>query len=278
MRTECTVSSMGSETFAMNSDMIAFDVEAGVCTLTLRNVARRNALNAGMRKLLLDYLGVIEARDDIRSVLLTGDGPVFCSGQDLEEDVMQVGDDAVIGVVRVMHAQYHPISRAMSRLTTPTVCAVNGASIGCGATLAMACDFAVAGHSARFAFPYVRFGLGLDAGASFFLVRRAGIVRATELAMFGEPIDAKMAVAWGLIWKSVDDDSVLENARDAALRLAQKAPSALIGAKIALASAAIGNFDHQLDYERDLQRWISMMPDYRAGLEAFKNKNKSGFK
>lgn len=104
----------------MNSDMIAFDVEAGVCTLTLRNVARRNALNAGMRKLLLDYLGVIEARDDIRSVLLTGDGPVFCSGQDLEEDVMQVGDDAVLGVGRVLHEQYHPIYRAMYRLTKPT--------------------------------------------------------------------------------------------------------------------------------------------------------------
>jgi 2-(1,2-epoxy-1,2-dihydrophenyl)acetyl-CoA isomerase len=261
----------------MNSDMIGFAVESGVCTLTLRNPTRRNALNAGMRKLLLDYLGLIETSDDIRSVLLTGDGPVFCAGQDLEEDVMQVDGHMAPDIGRVLHGQYHPIYRALYRLTKPTVCAVNGAAIGGGATLAMACDFAVAGHSTRFAFPYVRLGLGLDAGASFFLVRRAGIARATELAMFGEPIDAKMAVEWGLIWKSVDDSAVLESARDTALRLAQGAPSALAGVKIALASAAMANFDHQLDYERDLQRWISMMPDYRAGLQAFKSKEKPVF-
>lgn len=256
----------------MNTKMVGFSVESGVCTLTLRNSSRRNALNAEIRKLLLEYLSVIETRDDIRSVLFTGDGPVFCAGQDLAEDAMQVDDNTMPGVGRILHEQYHPIFRALYRLAKPTVCAVSGAAIGGGAILAMACDFTVAGHSAKFAFPNVKLGLGLDAGASFFLVRRIGITRATELAMFGEAIDAKKAVAWGMIWKSVDDDFVLESARETALRLAQGAPTALAGVKIALASAAINNFDHQLDYERDLQRWISMMPDYRAGLEAFSNK------
>ena len=153
------------------------------------------------------------------AVLLTGAGRGFCAGQDLSaRDPDKMGGPPDLGDTLIRF--YNPLIRRIRSLEKPIVCAVNGVAAGAGANLALACDIVLAARGAKFIQSFARVGLIPDAGGSWMLPRLIGEARAKAIAMTAEPVTAERAEHWGMIWKSVDDAELMDEARALATRLA----------------------------------------------------------
>lgn len=257
-------------------ETIVFEASDGVATLTLNRPDRLNSLNARMHEEIAAVLGTVESDAAIRALLITGAGRGFCAGQDLNlRDASATGDfDAGAALERY----YNPLIRRLRALEKPIVAAVNGPAAGAGANIAFACDIVIAARSASFLQAFCRLGLVPDAGGTWFLPRLAGSARAMGMALLGEPLPAEMAAQWGLIWKVVDDDKLVDEARGLARKLAQGPTVGLGLIKQALNRSLANDLDAQLDVERDLQRVAARSEDFREGVAAFLEKRPAKFK
>jgi 2-(1,2-epoxy-1,2-dihydrophenyl)acetyl-CoA isomerase len=251
--------------------------DAGVLSLTLNRPDKLNAFNPEMHKLLREALE--EARDEagVRAVLLTGSGRGFCAGQDLSERNLSA-DAAPIDLSVSLGSNYNPLVRRLRALPKPVVCAVNGVAAGAGANIALACDIVLAARSASFVQSFSKLGLVPDSGGTYFLPRLVGSARAMGLALLGERLSAEEAQRWGLIWKAVDDEHLVEEATKIAQTLAAGPTRGYGLIKKAIQASAGNSLDAQLDLERDLQRDAGFSEDYREGVAAFMQKRKPQYK
>ncbi len=158
------------------------------------------------------------------------------------------------------------------------IAAVNGVAAGAGANLALCADFVIAARSADFVQAFIRIGLVPDCGGSYFLPRLVGRARAAALAMLGDKLPAETAADWGLIWKCVEDDQVMNEARSLAARLATQPTKALSLIRRALDASIDNTLDAQLDLERDLQVIATRTDDFGEGVRAFIEKRPAEFK
>ncbi len=241
--------------------------------LVLNRPDKLNAANAAMLTALLDALDEAEADRACRALLLTGEGRGFCAGQELGPEVMPGKAD--LGAVAALH---HRLVRRLRAVKLPVVCAVNGVAAGAGASYALACDIVLAARSARFILAFVKIGLVPDSGASFFLPRLIGGARARALAMLGETVDAERAEAWGMIWRVVDDATLLPDAEKLAAHLATQPTEALAAMKTMFAASANNTLDAQLDLEQELQAVAGRSADYAEGVRAFLEKRAAVFR
>ena len=251
--------------------------DAGVLSLTLNRPDKLNAFNPEMHQLLREALE--EARDEaaVRAVLLTGSGRGFCAGQDLSERNVSA-DAAPIDLSVSLGSNYNPLVRRLRALPKPVVCAVNGVAAGAGANIALACDIVLAARSASFVQSFSRLGLVPESGGTYFLPRLVGSARAMGLALLGERLSAEEAQRWGLIWKAVDDERLVEEATGIAQTLAAGPTKGYGLIKRAIQASAGNSLDAQLDLERDLQREAGFSEDYREGVAAFMQKRKPQYK
>ena len=194
-----------------------------------------------------------------RAVLLTGAGRGFCAGQDLSERLVDEGG-APPDLGASLEDWANPLIRRMRALPVPIVCAVNGVAAGAGANLALTCDIVLAARSASFIQAFARIGLMPDLGGTFHLTRLLGPARARGLALLAEPLEASLAEDWGLIWKAVDDDALMNEAHAICERFCAAPHAALAAIKRAIDAAATNSLDQQLDLERDLQRELGRTP------------------
>src|SRR5262249_32700960 len=151
----------------------------------------------------------------------------------------------------------------------PVVAAVNGVAAGAGANIALACDIVLAARSASFIQSFAKIGLIPDSGGTWTLPRLVGPARARALMMLAEPLLAEQAEAWGMIWKAVDDASMMTDAETLCAQLAAAPGGALASIKAALESSWNNDLSRQLDLERDLQHAASLTTDYAEGVRAF---------
>jgi 2-(1,2-epoxy-1,2-dihydrophenyl)acetyl-CoA isomerase len=229
-----------------------------------------------MLRALRRALNEAERDPSCRAVLLTGAGRGFCAGQDLSErTVSSDGPPPDLGAS--LDGLYNPLIRRLRATPLPIVCAVNGPAAGAGANLALACDIVIAARSATFLQAFARIGLAPDAGGTFFLTRKIGPARARGLAMLAEPLSAEQAAAWGLIWKAVEDEALMDEAHAICARLASGSAAALAAIKQGIEAAATNDLSEQLDFERDLQRGLGRAGDYREGVRAFLEKRPAKF-
>lgn len=252
---------------------VLFDQEAGVLTITLN---RPKVLNA-MNNALLDGLseGITRAKNDpqVRSVLITGQGPGFCAGADLNSLSSQTDRD----VEDVMRQRYHPVILAIRQCGKPVIAAVNGTAAGGGMSLALACDIVLAAESATFLQAFGRIGLVPDCGSTWLLPRLVGDARARALILLADRIPAREALEYGLIWKVLPDQELADAARAMALRLAAMPTLALQAAKQALAMSGRNGLGDQLELEALLQRQLVRTEDHREGVRAFLEKRPAVF-
>ena len=256
---------------------ILVSVEAGVETITLNRPEKLNALNPEMHQLLRAALERAAVEPEIRVVIITGAGRGFCTGQDLAERDVSAGA-APIDLSVSLGSHYNPLVRRLRALPKPIICAVNGVAAGAGANIALACDLVIAARSASFIQAFSKLGLVPDAGGSYFLPRLIGTARAMGLALLAEKLDAEQAVQWGLIWKVVDDQQLINEANALALKLANGPTKGYGLLKKAMYASPGNSLDAQLDLERDLQREAGYSEDYREGVTAFKEKREPRFK
>ena len=261
----------------MSDPTILLQIADGVALITLNRPDKLNAFTEAMHGELAHAFDRIELDRAIRAVVLTGAGRGFCAGQDLGDRVMGEGDDPV-DLGETLDRLYNPLIRRLQKLERPVIAAVNGVAAGAGANLALACDLVLAARSAKFIQAFCRLGLVPDAGGTFFLPRLVGSGRAMGLTMLGEPLPAEQAEEWGLIWRAVDDDRLMEEAGALALHLATQPTRGLGLIKRAIHAAAHHSLDQQLDLERDLQRDAGHTEDYREGVAAFMEKRPPAFK
>jgi 2-(1,2-epoxy-1,2-dihydrophenyl)acetyl-CoA isomerase len=249
----------------------------GYAILTLNRPDRLNAFTEQQHLELRAALDTCEADDDCRAILLTGAGRGFCAGQDLtDRDPTMLGESPDLG--QTLESFYNPLVRKLRGLEMPVICAVNGVAAGAGANIAFACDIVLAAKSAKFIQAFSKIGLIPDAGGTYWLTRHLGEARAKALAMTAHPLSAEDAAAWGLIWKTVDDERLMEEATALAQAFADGPARSYALTKQAIHAASNNSLDEQLDVERGLQREAGWSEDYKEGVAAFLAKRPANFR
>src|SRR5262249_14729579 len=143
---------------------------------------------------------------DARVLVITGNGRAFCAGQDLNDRAVAPGQAVDLG--ETVEQCWSPLIRTLTSLPQPVIARVDGAAAGAGATIALACAIVIAAKSAKFIQSFSAIGLIPDSGGTWALPRLVGQARALGLALTGDPLAAKRAEEWGLIWKAVDDETL----------------------------------------------------------------------
>lgn len=255
----------------MPYETILFDIREAVACITLNRPEKLNAFTARMHQELHAALDEVRAADAARALLITGNGRGFCAGQDLNERAMSGGPDS-IDLGSGLEKSYNPLVRGLRDLGVPVICAVNGVAAGAGCNFALAADIVIAGRSASFIEAFSRIGLIPDAGGTYVLPRLVGPARAMGLSLLAEPLSAEQAASWGLIWKCVDDDKLMSEARGLAQRLAAGPTRAYGLIKQALNASAANTLEQQLALEAKLQREAGKTSDFHEGVKAFLEK------
>jgi 2-(1,2-epoxy-1,2-dihydrophenyl)acetyl-CoA isomerase len=261
----------------MGYENILFELAGGIAKLTLNRPDKLNSFTVAMHREVRDALERVQAEKGTRVLVLTGAGRGFCAGQDLADRAVAPGA-APVDLGDSVEKWYAPLVRTLRALPMPVVCAVNGVAAGAGANLALACDIVIAAKSASFIEPFCRLGLIPDTGGTYFLPRLVGTARAMGLAMLGDKLGAEQAMAWGLVWKCVDDAALAQEVDGLAKQLAQAPTLGLARTKQAIYASPGNTFDAQLDLERDFMRELGSSADYREGVAAFMEKRTPQFR
>ncbi|GHE66890.1 MULTISPECIES: enoyl-CoA hydratase-related protein [Roseivirga] len=254
-------------------EFIKYTIANGVATITLNRPEVYNALNNEITFELQDALKSAKKNDEVRVLVLTGEGKAFCSGQDLKASSKEPNRSFSDS----LHKRYNPIIQAIRNMPKPVICRLNGVAAGAGCSFALACDLIVAAESAKLIEVFVNIGLVLDSGSSYFLPRLVGSAKAFELATMGTRVGAKEAEAMGLINKCVADDE-LDSAVKTYTDYYAAAPTKAIGLmKAMLNKSQNATLSEMLEYEAYMQDIAGASHDYTEGVQAFLEKRKPNF-
>jgi 2-(1,2-epoxy-1,2-dihydrophenyl)acetyl-CoA isomerase len=253
----------------------------GVGQIVLDRPAAKNALTIAMRDGIIDAIREFRADPKVRAVLLAGEGDAFCAGMDLSAStVAQAGKPGFTSrsTFEALRVGVQTLIRELWELDKPAVAAVNGAAVGPGAHLALACDFVIVGPSTRFLWTFPKWGLVADAGGAYLLPRLVGLPRAKAMLMLGEGTRGDEAVALGLAHQcAVDDGALFDAARGLAARLAA-GPTRSLGLTKRLVNQA---FEHDLSRALELEGYFQALatesPDIVEGMAAFREKREAKF-
>lgn len=243
--------------------------------LTLSNPGQRNALGPAVYAAGIEALNVADSNPDIRSVILTGEGTMFCAGGDLNR--LQTNRQQPPEVQAQSIDQLHSWIEAIRTFPKPVIAAVEGAAAGAGFSLALACDFVVAASDAVFVMSYGQVGLSPDGGASWHLARALPMQLANELLLGGERIDASRLQALGLVNRVSEPGHALDAAHALARQLNAKAPNVLASAKELLEAAAHNSLHTQLAEERGHFVRNLHHPNAGIGIAAFLSRQTPAF-
>ncbi|MCG2656113.1 MAG: enoyl-CoA hydratase-related protein [Hydrogenophaga sp.] len=202
-----------------------------------------------------------------RVVLLTGSGTIFCAGGDIAEMRQHAGTldvyiDELVGIA-------HPALLRLSELPVPVVTAINGPVGGGGIGWALCGDFALAAASMKLRTGYAAIGLSPDMGASHFITRRIGSLRARQLLMLSDPIDARRCLDFGLVDEVVPDAELGARAQTLCERLARAPTASMAGIKQLCEGAARRNLHEQMALEKSLIEARARSSDASEGVQAF---------
>ena len=254
-----------------NYQTILVSISDGVGILSLNRPERLNALIPEMFDEIVDAVEAFSAKG-ARSILLKAEGKGFCSGTDLQMDGGLPED-----VGEMLENHYNPCMERLIASTLPLVAQVHGACAGIGTSLALACDFVVAGKSSYFLQAFVNIGLVPDGGATWMLPRLIGRARATQMMMLGERLPADKAEDWGLIYKAVEDATLADEALSLARRLASMPTVSLGLIRQGIIATQESSFSQGLALERAHQREAGRSADFVEGVQAFLAKRPAKF-
>jgi len=252
---------------------LQFEVEEEIGLATFDRQPALNTLDAQTLEELAEVVGEVE-RGAARALILTGAGDrAFVAGADVAELARMSAAGA-----RRFAERGHAVLERLERLPVPTVAAVNGHALGGGCELALACDLVYASERARFGVPEVGLGIVPGFGGSQRLPRRVGQMRALELLLTGEPVDAGRALALGLVLEVLPPDRLLPHARQQASKVLARGPLAVAQVKRLVHAGAGLSLSAACELERQGFAELFATEDAREGLRAFLEKRPPRFR
>lgn len=253
-------------------------LDAAVLRLVLDRPEKRNAIDDVMMAALVETIDLAGRDEQVRAIVLAGEGEHFCGGADIVARNTEVeGRPRVGSVQRRVPSLAHRLIPLMLTVQTPIVCAVRGWAAGIGFQLALAADFAIVAEDATLWEPFLARGFTPDSGATWLVPRLAGLVRARELLLLGRRLEGREAVEWGLVHAAVPDPQVEETATRLAEELAA-GPTVAIGLTKWLLNAGYdASLEQQLRAEAFGLELSSRSEDFREGLRAFREKRPPRF-
>lgn len=257
------------------NNSILIKIENQVAYITLNRPDVFNSFNREMALLLQSILDDCEYNNEVRSIVITGNGKAFCAGQDLKE---VTSSELNPGFKKILEEHYNPIITRIRAINKPIIAAVNGVAAGAGANIALSCDLVVASNKASFIQAFSKIGLIPDSGGTFFLPRLIGFQKATALMMLGDKVTAEEAEELGMIFKVISSESFNEEVEKLAVKLANMPTKALGLIKELLNKSNTNTLEQQLELEGKLQIEAALSEDYTEGVNAFMEKRKPIFK
>ncbi|ODT63809.1 enoyl-CoA hydratase/isomerase family protein [Phenylobacterium sp.] len=245
----------------------------GVKVVTLSRPEAANALNTAMGEELLALWTELARDVSVRAAVLTGAGRFFCAGADLKER-----DGMSDQQWSEQHVMFEAMIRAQLACPFPVIAAVNGAAMGGGCEMALACDFAWASSAARLGLPEAGLGIIPGLGGTQYVVRAAGERRAAELLMSGLPIDAAQALEFGLVNRVTPPDELMAQVLERARVIAGKAPLSVRALKKVVRGGAALPLDEAMDLELAQYNRLFRTQDRREGVAAFNQKRTAVFR
>ena len=254
------------------TEIVRYEQHDSVALITLN---RPDAMNSFTSQLSFDLLEALEKAhhdDDIRAVVLTGEGRCFSAGADLKS-----GHEGrqVFGKLQY---EYRPVMSAVATMPKPVIAAVPGSAAGIGLSLALTCDLLIMADNAFLLSPFTTISLVPDGGLNWLLVRQLGYRRAFQLSVESERIDAERCVQLGLANKAVPAESLNASALEWARQLSKRAPLSLAATKKVMRHAMDHDWASSFDVEAELQQLLVGSDDNREGVQAFFEKREPSFK
>ncbi len=268
----------------MTEPLVLQERDADVAIVTFNDPRRRNAMTEAMGHAIAEQIDALVGDDSLRAVVLTGAGRAFSAGGDLAmiEGMARKGSANPGGETRGEIAEFmrrfYGLYLSVRDLPCPTIAAVNGAAIGAGLCIALACDTRIAARSAKLGLNFTRLGIHPGMGATWTLPRLVGPAHAADLLFTGRILDGAEAERIGLVNRAVDDEAVLPEALEMAQAMALSAPVAVRGSKRALARSLDSDLSGQLDFEAEQQSICCETADLGEGLAAGRGRRAPRFR
>jgi enoyl-CoA hydratase/carnithine racemase len=249
----------------MPEKTVLIQKEDNICTLTMNRPKFMNALNMEMIQELLEGFDRVQWDNDIKVVILEGAGENFSSGADMStlHDTIEA-PEWLEGIKR-----FGRLIKTMRELPQPIINKLRGVAVGGGSNLALAGDFVLASHNARFCEVFVNLGVILDGGGTYFLPRLVGPAKARELALLGNMIDGKTAASIGLIYKSVPEQDLDGEVDSLARILSQKSRQAMALIKEGLEGSLDMSIKEVLEWEASHQAVMLQSSEHKEIVKAF---------
>ncbi len=256
-------------------ESILFERSGSVANVALNRPKKLNAFDATMHEELYDALEAAASDDEVRCVVLRGEGKGFSAGTDLAGIVENTDGDPDLGAY--LRGTYSRLVSRMVAIEKPIVAALHGPVYGAGVGVALACDLRIVAESAKFSVAFIKIGLMPDAGVSFFLPRVVGLGRAMEMSLLGEAVGAEEALGMGLVNRVVPDEELAQEAAVLAKRLAAMPTAAIGKTKHSLYASFEGDLRKALEREAEGQTFCGYTQDHKEGVAAFFEKREARF-
>ena len=252
-------------------ERVKLELDGEMAIITLNRPEKLNALDTETRRELLKSFNEVEER--ARVAIITGSGRAFAAGADINE-LLQRNPIAALEAGKLGTELFTRIEES----DVVSIAAVNGYALGGGCELAMACDIRIASRKAKFGQPEINIGIIPGAGGTQRLPRLVGLGMAKKLVLTGEMIDAEEALRIGLVEEVVDEDRLMDRAKEIARKILEKPPLAVKLAKRALNASRSMSLPDGLRYELSLFSILFSTEDAKEGMKAFLEKRKPEFR
>jgi 2-(1,2-epoxy-1,2-dihydrophenyl)acetyl-CoA isomerase len=256
-------------------ETIFFEKAGGVANIALNRPKKLNAFDDTMHDELHAALDEVAEDDEIRCIVVRGEGRGFSAGADLAQIVSEADGDPDLG--EYLRETYSRLVKRMVGMEKPLIAALHGPVYGAGVGLALACDLRIAAENTKFSVAFIKIGLMPDAGVTFLLPRVVGLGRAMEMSMLGDAVDAEEAHRIGLVNRVVAEDSLSEEAQNLAERLATMPTGALGKMKASLYASFETDLATALEREAEGQTFCGYTHDHKEGVTAFFEKREARF-
>jgi enoyl-CoA hydratase/carnithine racemase len=253
----------------MAEDLLVIERTPPVATIHLNRPQHRNALSLELMRALIARLEELSSDQEIAVLVLTGNGPAFSSGHDLNE---MVGRD--LSAYREIFDVCTELMTTLQKIRQPVIAQVDGVATAAGCQLVASCDLAIASQESKFATPGVRIGLFCST-PMVPLTRAIGRKRALEMLLTGTPIDAATAAEWGLINRAVPREKLAATVRDLACQIAQASPLTVSIGKQAFYAQIDLDQPKAYAYAKEVMSMNALASDAQEGMSAFLEKRKA---